>query len=53
MSLDTHHDRGHTPRLWIVEALVVIGVIAFGYLAMSQGTGPHWSGVPAEIQSAD
>jgi hypothetical protein len=24
------------PRLWIVETLVVVGVLAFGYLAMMQ-----------------
>jgi hypothetical protein len=53
MSLDTHHGRGHAPRRWIVEALVVVGVIAFGYFAMTQGNGPHWTGVPAAIQPAD
>jgi hypothetical protein len=33
-----HHPptRGGMPRLWIVETLVVVGVLAFGYLAMTQ-----------------
>ena len=53
MSSDTHHDRGHTPRRWIVDTLVVLGVIAFGYFAMNQGSGPHWTGASAVIQSAD
>jgi hypothetical protein len=28
-------------RLWIVETLVIVGVLAFGYLAMMQGTSPE------------
>lgn len=38
MSVEAHHSDGHArpQRLWIVETLVVIGVIAFGYFAMMQ-----------------
>ncbi len=27
-------------RLWIVETLVIVGVLAFGYFATMQGTVP-------------
>jgi hypothetical protein len=35
-SLNHPQARRGMPRLWIVETLVVVGVLAFGYLAMTQ-----------------
>ena len=40
--------RPRAGRLWVVETLVVIGVLAFGYFAVTLDAS-HWAGsVPAE-----
>lgn len=42
-SIDT--DRGgRRGRLWIAETIVVLGIVAFGYLALAaESTPPAWS----------
>lgn len=40
------------PRLWIAETLVVLGVLAFGYFAVTLD-GASWSGKPAAPASTD
>jgi hypothetical protein len=37
-------------RLWIVETLVIVGVLAFGYFATMHETAPRHSGAPAFSQ---
>ena len=41
----------HRPRLWIVETLVVLGVVAFGYFAVMDTPTPP--GAPAATEAAD
>jgi hypothetical protein len=33
------------PRLWIVESLIVLGVLAFGYFAVTLDAS-RWTGTP-------
>ena len=37
-------------RLWIVETLVIVGVLAFGYFATMHETAPRHSAAPAFSQ---
>lgn len=38
------------PRLWIVETIVVLGIVAFGYVALTTDA-PHWSDAPAAVDT--
>ena len=51
-SLDADHFtfRQRPSRLWIVETVVVLGVLAFGYFAVTLDAAP-WSGAPAPVES--
>lgn len=45
--------RPHAPRLWIVESLIVLGVLAFGYFAITMdssmfGGAPTTFGQPSD-----
>ena len=41
-----HSTRPHAPRLWIVESLIVLGVLAFGYFAITMDSS-MFGGKPA------
>ena len=43
--------RPRTPRLWIVETLVVLGVLAFGYFAVTLD-GARWIAQPIPAESS-
>ena len=40
-SIDANHS-GRRPRLWIVETLVVLGIVVFGYFALTMDKSPTW-----------
>ena len=48
----TDDRRLRTPRLWLVETLVVLGVLAFGYFAVTVDSSP-WIGDSVQAETAD
>lgn len=49
-SIDANHT-GRRPRLWIVETLVVLGIVAFGYFALMATETPRWSDTTAATEA--
>lgn len=46
-----HPARRRAPRLWIVESLIVVGVLAFGYFAITMDSslfGGPVAGLPTD-----
>jgi hypothetical protein len=43
-----HPIRRRAPRLWIVESLIVVGVLAFGYFAITMDSS-FFGGVPSGL----
>jgi hypothetical protein len=43
-----HPVRQRAPRLWIVESLIVLGVLAFGYFAITMDSS-MFTGQPASL----
>jgi hypothetical protein len=52
MSIEANHPiRRRAPRLWIVESLIVVGVLAFGYFAITMDAsffGAPPAGLPTD-----
>ena len=51
-AIDANHT-GRRPRLWIVETLVVLGIVAFGYFALTATEAPRWSDTAAASDAGD
>ncbi len=51
-SIDANHS-GRRGRLWIVETIVVLGIVAFGYYALTAESTPAWSETPAATGAAN